>query len=149
MNWNEYFFKMADLVSEKSKDESTKVGCVIVGPEHEVRSTGYNGIPRNVNDTQEKPERHERPEKYYWYEHAERNAIYNAARNGIPLNDCTMYVTMYPCADCARGIIQSGIKTLKCYAENTTKLPDANYNASLKMLQEAGVNIEVFDKEKN
>ena len=111
MEWDRYFIEMATLVSKKSKDRSTKVGCVIVGPNHEVRTTGYNGFCRGINDDAD--DRHDRPEKYFWVEHAERNAIYNAARNGIPLEGCTAYVSnLLPCADCTRGMIQSGIKRI-------------------------------------
>lgn len=107
MKWDTYFTLMADLVSHKSKDPSTKVGCVIVGPDNEILSTGYNGLPRGANDNL--PERNERPEKYQWYEHAERNAIYNAARIGVSLKGCRAYLTHMPCMDCARGLVQSGV----------------------------------------
>lgn len=105
--WDEYFIRMAFLVASKSKDTSTKVGAVIVGPDHEVRSTGYNGFPRKVKD--DVLERLERPEKYLWVVHAEQNAIYNAARVGIATNGCTMYLNWEPCSICAGAIIQAGI----------------------------------------
>ena len=110
--WDNHFLKMCDLMASKSKDKSTKVGAVIIGPDNEIISTGYNGFPRNVDDEVE--ERHERPDKYMWTEHAERNAIYNAARIGVSLKDCTLYLNFnpFPCADCARGVIQSGITTI-------------------------------------
>lgn len=78
----------------------------------EQRSAGYNGFPRNVNDTIEY--RHDRPLKYEFTEHAERNAIYNAARVGVPLSGCTLYLNWWPlpCADCARAVIQSGITSV-------------------------------------
>lgn len=107
MNWDQYFAEMCRTVASKSKDRSTKVGCVVVGPDHEIRSTGFNGFPRGVDDSRE--DWHQRPLKYRVTEHSERNAIYNAARCGIVLNRCTLYVPWHPCADCARGIIQSGI----------------------------------------
>jgi len=72
-----------------------------------VRSTGYNSFPRNINDNN--PDRQIRPEKYFWFEHAERNSIYNVTRFGASLKDCTMYTNGIPCMDCARGIVQSGI----------------------------------------
>ena len=81
-NWNEYFMAMARLVAKKSKDPSMQVGVVIVGPDHEVRSTGFNGFARGVNENYSS--RWGRPAKYKWVEHAERNAIYNAARMGTP-----------------------------------------------------------------
>jgi dCMP deaminase len=106
LKWHRRFVEMAELVATWSKDESTKVGCVIVGPNKEVRSVGYNGFPRGVMET---PKRLVRPEKYLWTEHSERNAIYNAARMGLSLEGCTLYSSWIPCMDCARAIIQSGI----------------------------------------
>ena len=111
MTWNEYFFNLVDFVAQKSKDPSTKVGCIIVGPDNEVRAMGYNGFPRFVREDRE--DRWERPEKYLWVEHAERNAIYSAALVGTPLKECTIYLAWYPCANCARAIIQAGIKEVK------------------------------------
>ena len=111
MNWTDYFYNIAQQVKEKSKDERTKVGAVIVGKDKEIVSTGYNSFPRGIVDN--RPERQERPEKYFWFEHAERNAIYNAARIGVSTKGCTMYLTCgIPCADCARGIINAGISRI-------------------------------------
>lgn len=110
--WDEHWLKVAEVIAESSKDQSTKVGCVIVGGDNEVRSTGYNGLPRGADD--DVPERSIRPEKLLWYEHAERNAVFNAARIGIPLSGSTCYSTLCPCMDCARGVIQSGIKRVVC-----------------------------------
>lgn len=107
-DWTGRFTQLAEHVATWSKDRSRKVGCVIVGPNNEIRSTGYNGFPRGVDDDLD--ERHQRPAKYAWTEHAERNAIYNAARVGTPLEGCTLYGSLlYPCAACARAIIQVGI----------------------------------------
>jgi dCMP deaminase len=107
-NWDEYFMIMAKVIATRSKDQSTKVGAVIVGPDHEIRSTGYNGMARGVND--DVAYRHQRPEKYKWFEHAERNAIYNAARMGAHLLNCKIYGTQIPCTDCSRAIIQAGLR---------------------------------------
>lgn len=107
MNWDKYFMTMVYFVAMKSKDESSKLGAIIVGPDNEIRSTGYNGFPRGAVDTV--LARHERPLKYKWYSHAERNACYNAARCGIALKGCKMYTNGIPCTDCAKAIIQSGI----------------------------------------
>lgn len=109
MSWDEYFLAMAELVCFRSKDRSTKVGAVVVGPDNEVRATGYNSFVRGIDDHVE--ERHQRPAKYEWTEHAERNAIYCAARHGASLKGCRMYINWggFPCADCSRGIIQAGI----------------------------------------
>jgi dCMP deaminase len=109
-SWDDRFMRLAKHVSEWSKDRSTKVGCVIVGPDREVRSVGYNGFPRGVDDDVD--QRHMRPQKYAWTEHAERNAIYNAARIGIPLAGCTMYLPWFPCVDCARAIVQAGLSEI-------------------------------------
>lgn len=105
--WDDHFMKLALVVAEQSKDRSRKVGCVIVGPRREIRATGYNGFPRGVNDNVE--ERHKRPAKYLWTEHAERNAIYNAASSGQSTLGCIIYLPWYPCMDCARAIVQCGI----------------------------------------
>ena len=105
--WDERFMDLARHVATWSKDRSRKVGAVIVGPNHEVRAMGYNGFPRGANDDAE--ERHQRPAKYRWTEHAERNAIYNAALTGVQTEACTIYLPWYPCMDCARAIVQAGI----------------------------------------
>ncbi len=114
--WDRRFLDQALAIAQWSKDQSTKVGCVIVGPNREIRSSGYNGFPRGVND--DVPERHVRPVKYKFFEHAERNAIYNAARVGTAIDGCTLYCgsTMQgpPCVDCARACIQSGIARVVC-----------------------------------
>jgi len=107
-SWDEYFISMAHLASTKSKDKSTHVGAIIVGKNNEVISTGMNGFVRGLDDNLE--ERQQRPEKYFWMEHAERNAIYNAARTGAKLEGTKIYITAMACMDCARAIVQSGIK---------------------------------------
>lgn len=104
--WDNYFSKLCDLTAELSYD-TTKVGCVIVGKNWQVVSAGFNGLPRFVNDNV--PERMVSPEKYYWMAHAELNAICNASLSGASCLKCTLYVNHYPCSDCAKAIIQSGI----------------------------------------
>src|SRR6266581_3511885 len=99
-DWDTRFMVLARHIALWSKDPSRRVGCVIVGPNNEVRATGFNGFPRGVDDT--KVERYDRPIKYLWTEHAERNAIYNAVRSGTPLDGCRMYLPWFPCMDCAR-----------------------------------------------
>jgi len=146
MNWTEYFLKIAEVVKEKSKDESTKIGSVIVGKGGEIISTGYNSFPRGLDDN--KPERQERPEKYFWFEHSERNAIYNAARVGVSTMDSTIYLTSgLPCCDCARAIINSGIKKVYCKRECTTINKDKwveQQTKSFLMLKECGVEVEFY-----
>ncbi len=146
MDWDEFFFEMAVFVSKKSKDRSTKVGCVITGPSHEVRTIGFNGFCRGIDDDVDS--RHERPAKYYWTEHAERNAIYNAARNGIRTEECTAYISSFPCADCSRALIQSGIKKIVTTDNsNKTKIPEENYKIALAMLEECNIELKLV-KEK-
>ena len=137
---------MAELVAKKSKDPSTQIGAVIVGPDNEIRSTGYNGMPRGCDDDVDG--RYERPEKYYWFEHAERNAIYNAARMGTSINECTMYLNCgIPCMDCARGIANSGI--VRIFAKRTDITKDGRWaehsKRSLELFNELGVDVRYYD----
>ena len=116
---------------------------VIVGEDNEVLSTGYNSFPRGLDDS--KQERQERPEKYFWFEHAERNAIYNAARIGVSLKNSTIYLTSgIPCMDCARGIVNSGIKVVWCKRVCTTKNKEKweeSQMKSMQLLNECGVQV--------
>jgi len=143
-DWDGRFMDLAKYVGHWSKDRSTGVGCVVVGPYKEIRSIGYNGFPRGLDDEVE--ERHARPEKYKWTEHAERNALYNAARIGVPVDGCTMYLPWFPCMDCARAIVQSGIRTLVAFR------PDLNhpqwgddFRMATALLLEAGVELRWRD----
>lgn len=146
MEWNEYFLNIAEQVKLKSKDKNTQIGAVIVGEGNEILSTGYNSFPRGLDDLKE--ERQERPEKYFWFEHGERNAIYNAARVGTSLINSTMYLTSgLPCMDCARGIINSGIKRIFCKKTCTTnnkEMWDEHQNRSLIMLKECGIEVNFY-----
>jgi dCMP deaminase len=147
MNWVEYFLNIAESVKLKSKDRRTQIGAVIVGEDNEIVSTGFNSFPRGINDDVD--ERQLRPEKYYWMEHAERNALYNAARIGVSTKNTTMYLTCgIPCTDCAKGIISSGVKAIYCKTEDTTKNReywDEHAKRSLPMFQEAGVDIFYYE----
>ena len=107
INWDRRWMALAELVSQWSKDPHTKNGAVIVDDRQVVLSLGWNGCPRKVDD--DVKERHIPPTKYMWLEHAERNAIYNAAAVGHRCLGTRMYVTWFPCSPCARGIIQAGI----------------------------------------
>lgn len=102
-----WYFKIARTIAEASCDKSTKVGCIVVGPDKEIRAQGYNGFPRGVDD--EDPKWHQRPAKYDYVIHAEANAVANAARTGANLKGCTAYVTAPPCCDCAGLLINAGI----------------------------------------
>ena len=107
--WDARFMDLALLVAGWSEDRSRQTACVLVGPGHEVLAVGYNGFPRGVQDLDG---RHERPLKYKWIEHAERNAVYNAARIGVPLVGATAYLPWFPCCDCARALVQAGVREL-------------------------------------
>lgn len=137
------FMALAQFVGNWSKDRSTKVGCVIVGPNNEVRSIGYNGFPRGISDDDE--ERHSRPAKYMWTEHAERNAIYHAALIGVALKGCRMYLPWFPCMDCARAIVQSGISELIAFSPDLSHPKwGTEFRASGELLHEAGVHVRFF-----
>ncbi len=112
MSWDDRWFELCETIKGWSKDKHTKVSCVIINNRNVVVSLGWNGFPRGVDDSVQ--ERYERPLKYKWFEHAERNAIYNAASKGIALLGCIIYVPWYPCVECGRAIIQSGISTIVC-----------------------------------
>ena len=146
MNWIEYFYNIGEEVKKKSKDKNTQIGAVIVGKDKEIVSTGYNSFPRGIDD--ERADRQEKPEKYFWFEHAERNAIYNAARIGVSTKGCTMYLTCgIPCADCARGIINAGISKIyvrKGGGAQSQKWLDSG-ERSRQMFKEAGVQIEWYN----
>jgi dCMP deaminase len=143
-NWNEYYLAICRAVAARSKDPNTQLGCVIAGPAHEIRSTGYNSLPRGIRD--DVPERLERPTKYLWMEHAERNAIYNAARCGTPLEGCTLYVEIMPCMDCGRALVQAGIREVVISSERMKEYSSEYYNEHFRMVevlfQEAGINIQ-------
>jgi len=145
-DWDSYFMSMAYLVAMKSKDNSTHIGAVVVGPDKEIRSTGYNGFVRKLND--KVPERQERPEKYFWFEHAERNAIYNATLTGVSLKGCKMYTNGVPCMDCARGVVQSGIIEVivdKVWDNDNSEKWAENARRSLEMFREVGVNVRYWE----
>ena len=139
-NWDQRFLNLAKHISEWSKDPSTKVGCVVVGPDREIRSTGFNGLPRGIEDNDERL--NNREIKYPLICHAEENAIMHAARIGISLKDYAAYVTWPPCW-CARSLIQAGVSTI-IYPKDI-EIPDRwmeDFNLSLNMLKEAKINIK-------
>ena len=146
MNWTNYFLNIAEAVKEKSKDQRTKIGAVIVGKDNEIVSTGYNSFPRGIDDDVE--ERQQRPEKYFWMVHGELNAILNAARIGVSTNGCKMYLTCgIPCSNCGRAIINAGITEVYCKVEDTTqnrKKWDEEPSKTKQMFEESGVKITFY-----
>jgi len=142
-DWNQWFLQGVYWIASKSKDPKTKIGAIIV-KDNRIISTGYNGIPHGVND--DIAWRHERPEKYKWFEHGERNAIYSAAKYGISTENAVLYTNAMPCADCARGVIQAGIKEVYVHKQFTDLTESivrdqwkGHHIATASMLNEAGV----------
>lgn len=107
--WDDYFIALTFLISLRSLDKHTKCGCVVVGEENSILSTGYNSPPRGCNDSKIPLER---PHKYAFMEHAESNAIINAARIGTPLKNSIFYITGPPCNTCFGKIISVGAKKI-------------------------------------
>lgn len=143
--WDRRFMQLALAVGQWSKDP-TPVGCVIAGPANEVRSTGYNGLPRGVDDRV--PERLQRPGKYLWSEHAERNAIYNVARSGIPVEGCRIFVPWYPCVDCARAIIQCGLIELIAIEPDWQDAKwGEDFRIAHQMFNECGLRVRFLDSD--
>jgi dCMP deaminase len=138
--WDDYFYKMAKLVGSRSRDDS-QVGTVVVGHDHIVLSTAYNGLPRRVGDH---PQRLTKAEKLKWIVHAEANAICNAAQIGVPLNGATVYVTKFPCSRCAGELVQIGVRRLVCRGKTMWKRDPSKDDGrrALRILMEAGVAID-------
>lgn len=133
---------MAYVVALGSKDARTKIGAVVIGDDNEIRSTGYNGFPRGLDDNI--TERQDKPEKDFWFEHAERNAIFNAVRIGVSLRDCTMYTQRTPCEECARAIVQAGISRVVIHKKWAADERDL-HPRSRRMFEECGVTLEEWD----
>lgn len=143
ITWDEYFMAVAKLAGMRSKDPNTQVGACIVSSDHKILSIGYNGFPMGCSDDEYPWEREgEDPllTKYPYVAHGELNAILNY--RGGSLEGSTIYVGMFPCNECTKAIIQSGIKTI-VYSEN--KYPDsAAVLASQRMLASAGVQVRKY-----
>lgn len=138
-DWNKRFLDLCDHVATWSKDPSTKLGSVIVDSKKRVISVGYNGFPRGVDDRHDRYD--DRPTKYLFVAHAERNALDNAP---MMVDNCTMYVTLLPCNECAKSIIQKGITTVVTYRPEREDV--FNWNITLAMFAEAGVNVVYVEK---
>lgn len=146
-DWHEYFLDLCLAVATRSKDPNTNVGSVIVGPANEIRSTGYNSLPRKLDDSI--AERWQRPEKYLWIIHAELNAILNAARCGGVTEGCRLYTTIIPCPECSKAIVQAGISEVVVDGRamvgytSTWLTPEAD-NRLHRILFEAGVTLTIW-----
>jgi len=134
----------------ESPDPRTKVGCVIVAPDGSVCCAACNDYPQGI--MQGVMERAEAPLKYIWFEHAERNAIYQAARKGLPTEGCTMFVELKPCVECARAIIQAGILQVVINRDRCAEYQGPRYAGehplALAMLAEAGIAVRYASSEK-
>jgi dCMP deaminase len=128
---------LAHKTASRSKDPTTKVGCIVTSKDKVVVASGYNGIPQGVADL---TERMERPAKYLWTAHAEENAVALAARVGASLRDGSAYVTHHPCSRCARSLIQAGIKVVYI-GDGTTSMPAEEFDVARMMFTEAGVEL--------
>lgn len=146
LTWDEYFMGVAALSALRSKDPSTQVGACLVDGNHKIVSVGYNGMPRGI-DEDEIPWGHGEglESKYLYVCHAEFNAILNT-RDGPALNGCSCYVTLFPCNECAKALIQVGIKEL-IYRDDFHG-DQIIYQASRKLLTMAGVKIRQYHGKK-
>ena len=135
ISWDEYFMGIAMLAARRSKDPNTQVGACIVSQDNIIISTGYNGMPKGCSDDEYPWEREGAQTKYPYVVHAELNAILNAS--GRDLRGSRIYVALFPCNECAKAIIQSGVKEVLYLSD---KYADTMGNlASKRMLDAAGV----------
>ena len=142
ISWDDYFMGVAKLSAKRSKDPNTQVGCCIVNEDKRIVAVGYNGLPKHCNDLDfpwDKREGSLQDTKYAYVVHAELNAILNATTS---LKGCTLYVTLYPCNECTKSIIQSGIKEV-VYEDNKYEGKDFDL-AAKKMFQAANMKIRQF-----
>ena len=138
MKWDQRYMALAKEVATWSKDPSSQIGAVAIGDKGQVLSQGYNGFPRGIEDTKIRYDNRET--KYKYVVHAEMNVIYNATYNGISLNGSTLYVYGLPvCSDCAKGIIQVGIKKVVVPNMKVTDLWKDSWERSKAMFNEASV----------
>lgn len=142
ISWDEYFMGVAKLSAARSKDPSTQVGACIVSQDNKILSMGYNGFPLGCSDDEFPWAREGEPydSKYFYSTHSELNAILNY--RGGSLEGSKIYVTLFPCNECAKALIQSGIKTI-IYADD--KYADTpSVRASKRMLNAAGVSFYAY-----
>ncbi len=147
ISWDEYFMGVSLLASMRSKDPSTQVGACIVSTDNKILSVGYNGFPRGCSDDEFPWERSgddQNQTKYPFVCHAELNAILNAG--GQNLSGSRIFVALFPCNECAKAIIQSGIREVIYISDKYSNTPATL--ASKKMLLAAGVKLTQFSSEK-
>ena len=140
ISWDEYFMGIALLAAHRSKDPNTQVGACIVSPENIIISTGYNGMPKGCSDDEYPWEREGGETKYPYVVHAELNAILNA--HGRDLQGSRLYVALFPCNECAKAIIQSGIAEVVYYGD---KYHDSDSSVAARfMFKKAGVRLTTY-----
>ena len=144
ISWNEYFMGVALLAGMRSKDPNSQVGACIVSQDNKILSIGYNGFPMGCSDDEFPWAREGDPEhtKYFYVTHSELNAILNY--RGGSLEGAKLYVTLFPCNECAKALIQAGIKTIVYDSDKYEGTP-AN-RASKRMLEAAGVRCERYER---
>ncbi len=140
ISWDEYFMGVAVLAGRRSKDPNTQVGACIVSPENIIISTGYNGFPVGCSDDEYPWEREGEATKYPFVVHAELNAILNA--HGRSLMGSRIYVALFPCNECAKAIIQAGIREVVYLSDKYEK--DPMTQASKRMMASAGIKMRQF-----
>ena len=144
LKWDQRYLRLAYEVSQWSKDPSSKIGAVTVGSKGQVLSQGFNGFPRGLKD--DFTRLHDRETKYKFVVHAEMNAIYNATYNGTSLDGATLYVYGLPiCSECAKGVIQVGIKRVVMPNQNVDGKWLDSWMTSMNFFGEAGVDFEFID----
>jgi len=145
--WYKRYLRLAAEVATWSKDPNTQVGAVVVGSKGQILSQGYNGFPRGISDSNKRL--NDRDIKLSFIVHAEMNAIYNATYSGVSLDGSTIFIHGLPaCSECAKGIIQVGIKRVivsKQCIENKPHWNDS-WNKSKAMFAEAGIAVFVIDE---
>ena len=141
--WDEYFMGIAALSSMRSKDPSTQVGACIVNQDKRILSMGYNGMPRCCSDDEYPWDRNDSPlnSKYLYVCHAELNAILNF--RGGTLEGCRVYTTLFPCNECAKALIQSGVSEI-IYMQDKYSETDSVI-ASKMMMKSAGVTFRKYE----
>lgn len=144
ISWDEYFMGVAYLAGMRSKDPNTQVGACIVSSDHKILSIGYNGFPKGCSDD-EFPwgkEGSDYDTKYFYTTHSELNAILNY--RGGSLEGATLYVSLFPCNECAKAIIQAGIRTVVYDCDKYADTPAVR--ASKRMMDAAGVRYYKYQK---
>ena len=146
--WFKRYLNLAKEVSTWSKDPNTKVGAVVVGSKGQILSQGYNGFPRGINDTAKRL--NDRETKLSLVVHAEMNAIFNATYSGVSLDKATIFIYGLPaCSECAKGIIQVGIKKVVVSKQCIESRPHWNdsWKKSIAMFAEAGIAVFTVNEE--